>query len=57
MDKPDWDSAKFLHCIEDWLKEQRLLELRTGQPLLKAFFVRLDEDGKVEKVIASGSGR
>eukprot|EP00931_Biecheleriopsis_adriatica_P004682 TRINITY_DN106311_c0_g1_i1.p1 TRINITY_DN106311_c0_g1~~TRINITY_DN106311_c0_g1_i1.p1 ORF type:complete len:453 (-),score=49.27 TRINITY_DN106311_c0_g1_i1:156-1472(-) len=55
MGKDEWDPSKLTTRIEDWLKNDRLLELRSGRSLTRAFFVRVAEDGKVCEMLASGN--
>ena len=41
-----------LRALEQWMaRERRLLETASGRPLARAFHVRIDADGRVEKVL------
>jgi len=53
-----WDARPLIKCIELWLqRDQKLFEIRSGQLMSKAYFVRVQQDGllgcKVTDVIAS----
>jgi hypothetical protein len=50
------DTKLFLLAIENFLQtERQLYETQTGQLLVKAYYVRLDEKGTVEKVLNGSS--
>ena len=47
-----WDIEQFLKLLQHFLEsKRRLFETQSGQPLVKAFFVRIDSQGKVAKVL------
>jgi len=56
MEQDGWCAAAFVQSVEAWLvRSQRLLELGSGRPLVRAFFVELAEDGTVSRVLAEGT--
>lgn len=55
MGKATWEPSDFVCKIQAWLQRtQRLIELRTGHALVRAYLVKLTDDGKVGAIIAKG---
>jgi hypothetical protein len=53
-----WDIKTMLRLLEEWLvRERRLVEVHTGLPLLRAYFVRIDpkDENRVVEVLAEAS--
>jgi hypothetical protein len=52
-----WDASEVLVGIEMWLQaERRLVVTESGEPLTKAYFVRVKDGNRVEEVLAAGAG-
>ena len=47
----EWNISNFVTELEGWLaRERRVVEMQTGRPLLRAYFVRI-ADKKVAEVL------
>ena len=47
----EWNISRFVQKLEEWLaRERRVVEMRTGRPLVRAYFVRI-ADKKVAEVL------
>lgn len=56
MVQPDWDATGFTHTVEAWLRgSTRLVEISSGRPLLRAYFVSVTAEGIVTDVLAKGT--
>ena len=57
LDTLHFSSApRFVAKVERWLaREQRIIEIASGEPLVRAYFVRLGDDDRIVEVLASGS--
>eukprot|EP00928_Gymnodinium_smaydae_P023475 TRINITY_DN19360_c0_g5_i1.p1 TRINITY_DN19360_c0_g5~~TRINITY_DN19360_c0_g5_i1.p1 ORF type:complete len:488 (-),score=36.07 TRINITY_DN19360_c0_g5_i1:199-1662(-) len=55
MREPDWDATAFTRAVELWLQQQRMIELVSRRPLLRAFFVEIDAKDQVCRVLARGT--
>jgi len=56
MVKENWDATKFVSKMEIWLAKEKLVEIHSGEPLLRAYYVQVDQSsGKVLKILAKSS--
>lgn len=56
MRTPGWDASTLTSVVEEWLVgARRLIELRTGEPLLRAYFVKVAMDDTISEVLATGT--
>ena len=50
-----WDVESFVALVQVWLQSDgRLMEVRSGLTLTHAYFVEVDADSKISKVLFSG---
>jgi hypothetical protein len=53
-----WDMKTMLRLLEGWLvQERRLVEMHSGMPLLRAYFVRIDpkNENRIVEVLVEAS--
>lgn len=56
MAREGWDATGLVRAIETWLRrDQRLIEVHTGTPLVRAFFVEMANGNTIGRVLARGT--
>ena len=52
----NWDAHSFTRAVQRWLlRDRRLVVIQSGRVLSRAWFVRVDSDGrKILEVLATG---
>ena len=46
----EWNISRFVQKLEEWLaRERRVVEMRTGRPLVRAYFVRIADSNKLAR--------